>query len=945
MITHGCRIMIVGLLAVFVSYMGSCSSSKPRFDGDSGPDTDTDTDTDTDADTDATLCVPGDSKPCTCTNGKSGAQTCKSNGSGYDECFCTSDADGGDADTDSDSDTDTDTSSGNVTCDDLDPCGSYGTCVDTTGEIVCNCRTGYKGTYCAECATGYHWDDGECEADETCTPDPCDHGTCGLVSGSTVCTCEDGWSGNACNVCAPGYHLDDGNCVLDQVCMPASCSGHGTCEDETGVVVCTCETGYNAADYCATCVTNYHLSGGLCVADESCTPDPCDHGTCSAATKEVVCTCDEGWTGDTCDTCAGGYHKDSGNCVLDETCLDNSCSGHGECDISVAPDAGIDSGVFGVVVCDCEGAFNQATYCATCLTGFHIEGDTCELDEDCPVPNTSPSTACNSHGSCEDETKQIVCTCDEGWAGDTCTTCNVGFHDVDGDCVLQETCLPEKLSCANHGTCVDTTGFVVCTCDEGYTKASYCSECDTGYHTEGADCVIDEVCIEGGETDSCNNHGDCEAETGIIVCTCDCIVGDDCWAGDYCDRCATGYHPAEDAGVCDMDTTCTESTCGDHGTGCIVVEEVPVCSCQTGWDPETFCSTCADGYHTVGEDCVIDEVCDNEGEDHSCNNHGTCSTPEGVIVCACDDGYTGDKCDTCDTDYTDCGAGLCCDDSTHVCHDNACCPPLTCADKTDGDYVECGSAGDDECGGTIDCGECGGFGECDAGTCDCEDNYGVVDEGHECVYACDGYLPAVGCCDEDWYVNCIGAVLTDANCTLLAPPFHECGWYDVTSSFYCSSEGETPPDQVKACPANIVVDKTPVPCDDDGYEDNDTNDSTAEPVSHGTVLVATKCLGDGDFYRIDLVDNQTLTASIDFNHATANLDLVIWESTSDPINYIGIVLWAESLTNTETVEITIGEGYPYDLGTPMPAGTYYLEVWEAGLASTGYQLTVTTANP
>jgi hypothetical protein len=35
-----------------------------------------------------TKCTPGDSKDCTCTNGKDGAQVCKDSGSGYAACVC-----------------------------------------------------------------------------------------------------------------------------------------------------------------------------------------------------------------------------------------------------------------------------------------------------------------------------------------------------------------------------------------------------------------------------------------------------------------------------------------------------------------------------------------------------------------------------------------------------------------------------------------------------------------------------------------------------------------------------------------------------------------------------------------------------------------------------------------------------------------------------------------
>jgi hypothetical protein len=50
------------------------------------------------------VCEPGETQECTCTDGSDGAQSCEDDGSGWGECEC----DGGDSDSDSDSDSDTD---------------------------------------------------------------------------------------------------------------------------------------------------------------------------------------------------------------------------------------------------------------------------------------------------------------------------------------------------------------------------------------------------------------------------------------------------------------------------------------------------------------------------------------------------------------------------------------------------------------------------------------------------------------------------------------------------------------------------------------------------------------------------------------------------------------------------------------------------------------------
>jgi len=68
---------------------------------------------------DGEVCEPGETQPCICTDGSSGAQSCNAKGSGWEGCECSGDTDV-DADTDADTDTDVDTDTDTDTDTDVD---------------------------------------------------------------------------------------------------------------------------------------------------------------------------------------------------------------------------------------------------------------------------------------------------------------------------------------------------------------------------------------------------------------------------------------------------------------------------------------------------------------------------------------------------------------------------------------------------------------------------------------------------------------------------------------------------------------------------------------------------------------------------------------------------------------------------------------------------------
>ncbi len=198
-------------------------------------------------------------------------------------------------------------------------CSDRGTC--DGGTCVCDeGYEGYAGTTCETCAAEYHREGDECVVDRVCDVGTCSgRGDCDDSTGIAVCTCDDGYAGEHCTECAPGYHqVDQDGCVKDQVCLDNTCTGHGDCDDSTGVVVCTCNRGY-AGEFCETCEAGFHDEGDQCIWDTQCPAvDPCSgHGDCDDSTGVVVCTCDVGYEGDLCERCSSDFHEEQGECVTD----------------------------------------------------------------------------------------------------------------------------------------------------------------------------------------------------------------------------------------------------------------------------------------------------------------------------------------------------------------------------------------------------------------------------------------------------------------------------------------------------------------------------------------------------------------------------------------------------------------------------------------------------
>jgi EGF domain-containing protein len=291
------------------------------------------------------------------------------------------------------------------------------------------------------------------------------------------------------------------------------------------------------------------------------------HGQCELQDGLAICVCETGYIGDRCHLCDSAYHFDGIDaCVQDEICpAVDICGDHGTC---------ADTG--GVVACTCDTGY-EGELCDQCAFAYieNAAGE-CVLAENCPGADI-----CGDHGTCDDSSGVVVCVCETGYSGVQCVDCAEGYHLFEGACVEDETC-PATDPCGPHSSCDDTSGIVICVCDNGY-------------HSDGqGNCLENQVCPD---PDPCGEHGTCDNSSGSIECICD--TG---YRGVWCNACAAGYHPGP-LGDCLEDEFCPDpDPCGQHGSCDDTGGEV-VCICETGYDGE-FCADCAFGYVPQGDLCV-----------------------------------------------------------------------------------------------------------------------------------------------------------------------------------------------------------------------------------------------------------------------------------------------------------------------------------------------------
>uniref|UniRef100_A0AAV2M1N9 ubiquitinyl hydrolase 1 n=1 Tax=Knipowitschia caucasica TaxID=637954 RepID=A0AAV2M1N9_KNICA len=189
---------------------------------------------------------------------------------------------------------------------------------DRSKQITCNCKQGYTGPRCDQCAPGHHGNPslpgGRCAPCECHNNiDMSDPGSCDRATGLCL-KCLYNTEGRGCGECARGYHGDASrrNCrkcscnVLGTDSASCGVSGDCGCDRSSGQCLCRPNVLGLSCDHCAP--NHWNLMSGRGCAPCDCDPSNAYSAACNEFTGQ--CQCRSGFGGKTCTDCQENYWGD-----------------------------------------------------------------------------------------------------------------------------------------------------------------------------------------------------------------------------------------------------------------------------------------------------------------------------------------------------------------------------------------------------------------------------------------------------------------------------------------------------------------------------------------------------------------------------------------------------------------------------------------------------------
>uniref|UniRef100_A0A7N9AL39 Laminin subunit gamma-1 n=1 Tax=Mastacembelus armatus TaxID=205130 RepID=A0A7N9AL39_9TELE len=519
---------------------------------------------------------------------------------------------------------------------------------------VCACKPGVTGEKCDRCQPGFH-----SLTEAGCRPCSCSPSgstqECDVNTGQ--CRCKDNVEGFSCDRCKPGYfNLDPNN---PQGCTPCFCFQHSSvCVSAEGFSVHTISSVFyrgnatsgrpwRSINLCVSVTDKFLGNQMLSYGQNLSFSFHVDRRDTRLSAEDLILEGANLRVAVPLIAQGNAYPKEeSQTYVHTHTHTQKLFCLVSFADESVCPGAGYLDNVSLVTARRGPGVPARWVEQCTCPQGYH--GQHCEQ---CTLGyrRTQPALGafsdckpCNCHG--HSETCNPVtgsCDCQHNTAGLSCERCKDGFYGdatqgTSGDC--------RPCPCPAGATCavVPKTQEVVCTnCPTG-TTGKRCELCDDGFFGDplgqGGPVRTCRACKCSDNIDA-NAVGNCNRETGECL---KCIYNT---AGFFCDRCKEGFYGnALATNPADKCKPCSCSPFGTVGRQTSCSQVTGQCQCLPNVS-ERDCSACQPGFFNLhsGNGC---ERC-------NCNpigsTNGQCDINTGQ--CECQPGVSGRHCDRCEVNF------------------------------------------------------------------------------------------------------------------------------------------------------------------------------------------------------------------------------------------------------------------------------------------------------
>ncbi|XP_018431604.1 PREDICTED: laminin subunit beta-2 [Nanorana parkeri] len=394
------------------------------------------------------------------------------------------------------------------------PQGSLSSECDPYGG-QCRCKPNVIGRRCDQCAPGTHgFGTSGCKTCD-CNLEGSLHGFCDQNNGQ--CPCRPGAYGPKCDRCQPG-HWGFPNC---RKCL---CNGHSEeCDQRTGACL-KCRDN-SVGDRCERCAPGFYGNPVLGSGDH-CRPCPCPEGPNSGRnfavschqeprSRQVICNCNQGYTGPRCDECAPGFYGNpfqaGGRCLPCQCNQNIDMTDTGSCDRR--------TGMCVKCLYNTEGRF-----CEQCRNGYY--GDASRRNCRKCVCNFlgTDRGQCTSRDDCLCHKTSGQCQCLPNVKGQSCDRCSPNFWNLaSGKGCVACNCDPHN---SFSLSCNEFTGR--CQCRPGF-GGSMCTECQENYWgNPGSQCRACDCDRRGIQSPQCNRGtGHCTCRPGV--------------SGVRCDQCARGF--------------------------------------------------------------------------------------------------------------------------------------------------------------------------------------------------------------------------------------------------------------------------------------------------------------------------------------------------------------------------------------------------------------------